>query len=123
VTVLLVVSYLVGLTVTSLTIYTATVEKSRDYGVLKAIGASNRYVYSMVIYQSFIVSLVGFLTGAPLSILASRIAQQQVAEFITIYSWSGLMIAFVAVLAMSILAALLPAHKVGRIEPAIVFRA
>ena len=37
--VVLIVAFVVGLTVAGLTIYTATVEKSREYGILKAVGS------------------------------------------------------------------------------------
>lgn len=122
VTVLLAVSYLVGLIVASLTIYTATVEKSRDYGVLKAIGASNKYVYGIVIYQSLVVTVLGFLIGTPLAILMSRLARHVAVEFITSYNLTGFLMAFTAVLVMSIIAALLPSRRIGSIDPAIVFR-
>lgn len=123
VAVLLVVSYLVGVVITSLTIYTATVEKTRDYGVLKALGASNWYIYGMVLYQSFLVSVLGFLAGLPLSLLASEMAGRQVPEFITVYTATGVLAAFAAILLMSLFSAFLPARRVGGIDPAMVFRA
>ncbi len=44
----------VGLSVAGLTIYTATVEKSREYGILKAEGSTNRFLYRVVIEQSLV---------------------------------------------------------------------
>ena len=47
--VVLVLAFIVGLAVAGLTIYTATVEKSREYGILKAEGFTNWFLYRVVI--------------------------------------------------------------------------
>ena len=36
----------------ALTTYTATIEKARDFGVLKAVGASNAFVYRIVVARA-----------------------------------------------------------------------
>src|SRR3712207_8259794 len=43
--------FVVGTAIIGLIIYTATVEKTREYGILKAIGLSNRRLYSLVFQQ------------------------------------------------------------------------
>jgi putative ABC transport system permease protein len=42
------IGLVIGGAVIALTTYTATIEKARDFGVLKAVGASNRFVYRIV---------------------------------------------------------------------------
>jgi hypothetical protein len=49
--------------VAGLTIYTATIEKSREYGILKAEGFTNGYLYRVVFEQS-LVGHTGFVIGA-----------------------------------------------------------
>jgi hypothetical protein len=46
------IAFLVGTMVVGLVIYTATVERQREYGVLKALGASNRQLYRTVLAQA-----------------------------------------------------------------------
>ena len=53
-------------------IYSATVERQREYGVLKAIGARNALLYRTVLTQALLVASVGALTGVG---LAAGIAQ------------------------------------------------
>ena len=62
--VVLTVAFIVGLSVAGLTIYTATVEKSREYGILKAEGFTNGFLYQVVLVQSLVTSALGFLLGA-----------------------------------------------------------
>ena len=121
--VILAMSYLVGIVITGLTIYTATVEKTRDYGVLKAIGARNSFVYGIVIYQSMAVSIIGFAIGLPMALGASLLAESSVPEFITEFNPTSALITFVAVLAMGIFASVLPVRRITSIDPAMVFRA
>lgn len=123
VAVLIVVAFIVGLALIALTIYTMTVERARDYGVLKAVGASSRQLFSVVLRQSLLIALMGYLAGSLLALLAGTVIEAQIPEFATLYRWQDLAAVFVAALAMSVLAAAVPIRRVSRVEPAIVFRA
>lgn len=123
ISVLVGIGFAVGAAVISITIYTATIEKARDFGVLKAIGASNGFLYRLVITQSFVVGLVGLLLGIPLAILAGRVIERIVPEFVTLFPWEAALGVFAAVIFMSLLAAILPIRRIARVEPAMVFRA
>jgi ABC-type antimicrobial peptide transport system permease subunit len=43
------IAFLVGTMIVGLVIYTATVERQREYGVIKAIGGKNRFLYRIVL--------------------------------------------------------------------------
>ncbi len=121
--VLLGIGFVVGAAVVSLTIYTATIEKALDFGVLKAIGATNRFLYRLVIIQSCLVGLVGFLLGVPLAIFAGRVIERIVPEFVMLLQWEAALAVSGGVLFMSLLAAILPMRRIAQVEPAMVFRA
>lgn len=123
VAVLIGVAFVVGLAVIALTIYTATVERVRDYGVLKAVGAAPRQLFALVMRQSLVVAVIGYLGGAALALVAGTVIQDAVPEFATIYRWQDLLAVFGAALAMSVLAAIVPVRRVARVDPAVVFRA
>ena len=67
------IGFLVGGAVIALTTYTATIEKARDFGVLKAIGASDRFLYRIVVEQSVIVGVAGAAIGVAASALAASL--------------------------------------------------
>jgi putative ABC transport system permease protein len=48
------ISFAVGTAILGMVIYTATVERQREYGVLKAVGARNRHLYLLVIQPSWL---------------------------------------------------------------------
>ena len=121
--VVLSIGFVVGAAVISLTIYTATIEKARDFGVLKALGASRWYLYRIVTFQSLAVGFLGFAAGVPLAIGVSRLTTSIVPEFVTLFQPLAMAGVLGVVLLMSLVSSLLPVHRIGRIDPAMVFRA
>src|SRR4029078_9825955 len=75
---------IVGIAITSLTIYTATVERTREFGVMKAIGFNNRDLYQLVLIQSIVTGLLGFVFGVVLTLIVSQFADMLVATFIVL---------------------------------------
>ena len=59
-------AFVAGLSVAGHTIYTATVEKSREYGILNAEGSTNRSLYRVLFEQSLVTSALGFVLGPSL---------------------------------------------------------
>jgi putative ABC transport system permease protein len=113
----------VGGAVIGLTTYTATIEKARDYGVLKALGASGAYLYRIVITQSLIVGVAGSLLGMIASAIAANLIKRRIPEFLTDLRWTDAGWVFLGALAMSILASYVPVRRINSIDPAMVFRA
>lgn len=58
-----------GLIVTMIT-YVTTLEKTQELGVMKAIGASNRYVLALTLNQVLLISVAGLTLGIGLAYLA-----------------------------------------------------
>jgi len=121
--VVLAIGFIVGAAVISLTIYTATIDKSREYGVLKALGASSWRLYRLVTLQSLAVAVLGFACGVPLAIGAAGATSLIVPEFVTLFRPEAVIGVLAVVVLMGLAAAYLPIHRISRIDPATVFRA
>jgi len=111
---------IVGVAVVAQTIYAATVDHIREYGTLKAMGATNSYLYRVLIEQAVWSATLGYVLA------------MIVAHFIVAGSENGgavilmplemkIGMFFLAVL-MCIAAAVVSINKVTRIDPAMVFR-
>ena len=120
--VVLIVAFIVGLAVAGLTIYTATVEKSREYGILKAEGFTNRFLYRVVFEQSLVTTALGFLLGAGATVLVAPFAQDLVPQFVVFVRWQDLLGITVATLLMALIAAFIPIRRLARIDPVTVFK-
>ena len=121
--VLVIVAFVVGTAVIGLIIYTATLEKSREYGVLKAIGFSNRKLYAVVFQQSLLAAMAGFVLGCVLSVMLGPAIEGIVPVFVTDIRWGDILFAGTGAVGMAVLASFIPARPVARLDPAEVFRA
>lgn len=121
--VLVLIALAVGAATIGLIIYTATVERSREYGVLKAIGFSNRRLYAIVFEQSLIAAAFGFLAGVGLAFGVASLAEFVQPVFVATIRTGDVAFAGVATVAMALLASFVPARPIARLRPAEVFRA
>lgn len=116
------IGFLVGGAVIGLTAYTATVERAREFAVLKAIGASGSFLYRVVFRQSLIVGSLGAALGTA-SAAATTLIERRVPEFVTELRWSDASGVFLAALLVAAAASYVPVRRLNGIDPAVVFRA
>jgi putative ABC transport system permease protein len=116
------IAFLVGTMIVGLIIYTATVERQREYGVIKAVGGKNRFLYQVVLTQSLFASIAGSLLGL---LLANGTAQWIMTvrpQFLIAFDLVGSGQALLAGLGMALIASIFPTRVVARLAPAEVFR-
>ena len=115
---------------------TFVVQKTREIGVLKALGASNRQIRWIFLSQSLFVGIIGVLTGFGLGMLAvsyrneflfflRRVTGFQLfpaqiynfSELPALIDFSDIALICGASLVICLLAGLLPAWNAGRLKP------
>jgi putative ABC transport system permease protein len=116
------IAFLVGTLVVGLVIYTATIERQREYGVLKAIGARNGLLYRTVTIQALIASGVGALIGVGLAFGLAQLIMMSQPQFLIVFESSAVIQSLLTGLAMALFAAWFPARVIARLAPAEVFR-
>ncbi len=116
------IAFAVGTAILGMVIYTATVERMREYGVLKAVGAKNRHLYWLVTQQGLVTALLGVALGIGLAWLAGWGTMNASPKFLVVLQPKAILPAALTGLAMGLLAALLPARYVAGLDPAQVFR-
>jgi putative ABC transport system permease protein len=116
------IAFLVGALVVGLVIYTASVEREREYGVLKAIGARNRMLYGVVAIQALIAAGIGAVVGIGLALGASQLIMTLRPEILISLELTSAVLTLATGLVMALLAAFFPARMVARLAPGEVFR-
>jgi putative ABC transport system permease protein len=115
------IGFLVGLMVVGLTTYTATAERLRDFGVLKAIGASNSYLYLIVIRQALLFGSGGYALGALGSVIASY-AIERFEPTLGVDLDVGFAAEVLALaLVLSLISSLVPVFRISSLDPREVF--
>jgi putative ABC transport system permease protein len=111
---------IVGIVVVAQTIYSATVDHIREFGTLKAMGASNGNIYTVILTQAALSAALGYLIAIAVSLLVSR--GSQTGDAIILLPPNVAVGSFFLALAMCAGASVLSIHKATRIDPAMVFR-
>ena len=116
------IGLVVGGAVIALTTYTATAEKAKEFGVLKAIGASGGFLYAIVLRQSLVVGGIGATLGIAASAAAANLVKRDVPEFITVLTLRDAAGVFALALVTAVVASYIPVRRIDRIDPAEAFR-
>ena len=111
---------LVGVVVVAQTLYTSTMEHLKEFGTVKAIGGTNRDIYSILTRQAGIAALIGYVLGTvPALLLRPAVAG---AGLKLILQPSFLAAVLVGTVIFCVAASLLSFRKVARLDPDLVFR-
>jgi putative ABC transport system permease protein len=113
---------LVGAAVTAQTFYLFVFENLRQFGALKAIGATNRQILTMVLAQAAVVGMLGFCIGIGLCALFFS-AAGGVAALEGMRLLPQIVAATAAVIGVIlVMSCLFSVRRVFVVDPAIVFR-
>jgi putative ABC transport system permease protein len=116
------IAFLVGTMIVGLVIYTATVERQREYGVIKAIGGKNSFLYRVVLAQALFASIAGSLLGVLLANGAAQWIMSARPQFLIVFDLMDSVQALLAGLGMALIASIFPTRVVAGLAPAEVFR-
>lgn len=114
--------FLIGLAVTALTLYTSTLSKRQEYGVLKAVGAQNSDLYRVAIAQTVLSLSFGFAIAISIVGLLGSILPAIKPGAAFAVTGAGVARVVLISLLIGVLAALAPAWQIARVNPAQVFR-
>jgi putative ABC transport system permease protein len=112
--------FLVGTAIAGQTFYNFTLENLKQFGALKAMGATNLRIVGMILLQATVVGLLGYGIGVGLAAWFGYAVSGTELAFFT--WWPILPVTAGAIVLICILSSLLSVQRVIRLEPAIVFR-
>jgi putative ABC transport system permease protein len=100
------------------TLVLSTFERTRELGMLRAVGMTRRQARRMVRHESVITALIGAALGLPLGIFLALLVTQALSEYDLQFAIpGGALITFVIVSILAgIVAAILPARRAARLR-------
>lgn len=116
------ISFAVGTAILGMIVYSATLSKEREYGVLKAVGATNHALFALVATQALVIAILGIVSGIGLAVLAADWIPALYPKFAIVLSTRTTWLVSLFGIAMGLLSALTPAVYLSRLDPAQVFR-
>jgi len=112
--------FIVGAAIAGQTFYNFTMENLRQFGVLKAMGASNGTLLRMILLQATLVGAIGYGLGVGLTSLFGWAMRNTILAFK--FPWQLLVYSGLGVTLICVFAALISIRKVIALEPAVVFK-
>ena len=102
--------------VVMLAMYTTITERTREIGILKAMGASRGYIVGIIEKEAILISLIGLVAGFAVSMVAGYMIHK-VYGLVFEYSWQWALTAALIGLFGGILGALYPAWRASNLDP------
>lgn len=111
---------LVGLAIVGQTLYASVLDRLGEFGSLKAMGASERQIYTMIVRQAAMLAIVGSIIGLLIVAVAQRGLSSPRAPIAI--SWQMALASSLLVTTICLLASMFPYLRIRRIDPAMVLQ-
>ena len=117
-------SLIVGSIGIIITIYTSVVERTREIGIIKALGGTNRVILGMFLTESVFLGIIGAMLGIVFGFLGSHILLSGFLYFLNlpldiypVFNIVEISKIGIVVIVLSIFSGLYPAYKGSKISP------
>jgi putative ABC transport system permease protein len=111
------VAVVVGFLVIFQSMYTAVMERTREIGILKSLGASKWYIVNVVLRETLLLAVVGIVAGILISMLTRRVIMIERPVLRLFWSNEWVLRASVIAIVGALAGALYPALKAAQRDP------
>jgi putative ABC transport system permease protein len=111
------IAMIIGFLVIFQSMYTAVMERTREIGILKSLGASKLYIVNVVLRETALLAIVGIVLGTILSLLTRRAILFERPTQRLFWSADWVIRATFIALTGALLGALYPAYKAAQKDP------
>jgi putative ABC transport system permease protein len=111
------IAIIVGFLVIFQAMYTAVMERTREIGILKSLGATKLYIVNVVLRETLLLAIVGIIAGIIISLVTRRVIMFE--RPVQRLFWSNWWVLRATVIATvgAVLGALYPAFKAAQRDP------
>jgi len=97
--------------------YTAVMERTREIGILKSLGASKLYIVNVILRETVVLAIAGIVVGIVLSLVARRGIHAKLPTLPIQIQPDWITYAILIAIGGAILGAIYPAFKAAQKDP------
>ena len=98
------------------TLVLSVFERTRELGMLRAVGMTRRQTRRMIRYESVVTALIGAALGIPLGVGLAILIGETLGSFTISIPWASLIVFVVAAIIAGLIAAIFPARRAARLN-------
>jgi putative ABC transport system permease protein len=117
ITVVISIAVIIGFIVIFQAMYTAVMERTREIGILKSMGASKPYIVNVILRETVLLAIGGIIAGIALSMVARRGIHAKLPTLPIQINADWITYAVLIAIGGAILGALYPAFKAAQKDP------
>jgi putative ABC transport system permease protein len=111
------VSVIIGFIVIFQAMYTAVMERTREIGILKSMGASKLYIVNVILRETALLALAGIVVGIVFSLAARMAILNRLPLLRVVVTGDWILRATIIAIIGAIAGALYPAYKAAQKDP------
>ena len=111
------IAVVIGFLVIFQSMYTAVMERTREIGILKSLGASRAYIVRVILRETLVLAVAGIVVGVVLSFIASGSIRHAIPTMPVQFSWGWILRAAIIAVVGAMIGAIYPALKAAQKDP------
>ncbi|MGE5322579.1 MAG: ABC transporter permease, partial [Actinomycetota bacterium] len=111
------IAMVIGFLVIFQSMYTAVMERTREIGILKSLGASKGYIVRVILRETFLLAIAGFVVGVILSAIASAAIHHSIPTMPVQLTAGWVLRAAIVAIVGAMIGAMYPAFKAAQKDP------
>lgn len=111
------IAVVIGFLVIFQSMYTAVMERTREIGILKSLGASKTYIVRVILRETLVLAIVGIVVGTLLSFAAAYIIHARIPTTQVQFTGTWVLRAAIVAVVGAMIGATYPAIKAAQKDP------
>jgi len=111
------IAVVIGFIVIFQSMYTAVLERTREIGILKSLGASKMYIMRIILRETLLLAVAGIVAGIAISVIAAQAIRYKLPTAPVEFTSGWVLRATVIAILGSMIGALYPAFKAAQKDP------
>jgi putative ABC transport system permease protein len=111
------IAVVIGFIVIFQSMYTAVLERTREIGILKSLGASKLFIVRIILRETLLLAIAGIICGIAISLVASQAIRYKLPTVPVEFTGGWVLRAAIIAIVGSLIGAMYPAFKAAQKDP------